>query len=322
MKGKVVPENLKILVIDDDPFVRAMLGEILESSGYAVATASDGTAGLRRYSDDPEIGMIISDMNMPEMNGLAFVKALRQKDTGMPVIILTVNTEIELALETIRSGANDYLLKDENIEDTILISVQKVLTMYRLEQQNIRLIEDLARKNKELERLSFSDGLTGIPNRRYFDEGGKQEWGRALREQIPLSLIMIDIDDFKSYNDACGHQMGDRCLQQVAHTLQRSLRRFGDFIARYGGEEFAAVLPNTPLNGALAIAETMRSDVMALNLSHPTSAISDRITISIGVSSAVPARNSDLSGLIQQADQALYQAKQTGRNQVAAAGPA
>lgn len=186
-------DGQRILIIDDDPFVKTLLGTILEDDGYEVETADNGIDALERCSREPA-SLIISDMNMPFMNGLEFVRELRRKNTEVPVIILTVNNEISLALETIKSGANDYLLKDENIQDTILLSVKKVLQMVQLERRNHELIRELERKNKELERLSFSDGLTGIPNRRYFDENVRQEWGRAVRERLSISIVMIDID--------------------------------------------------------------------------------------------------------------------------------
>lgn len=179
------PGNARILVVDDDPFVRMMLGEILASEGYTVRCAVSGADALEKYAHHPDTDLIISDMNMAGMNGLEFIRKLREQNQDVPVIILTVNTEISIALETIRSGANDYLLKDENIQDTIVVSIEKNLEKYRLEQQNRKLIEELARKNRELERLSLLDALTDIPNRRWFDKVFSQEWLRARGNQTP-----------------------------------------------------------------------------------------------------------------------------------------
>lgn len=144
--------NFKILVVDDDDFVTAVLTEILESEGYIVKTAENGIDALEKYSADPDIEMIISDMNMPEMDGLSLIKELRAKQADIPVIILTVNTEIDIALNAIRHGANDYLLKDENIQDTILISVERVIEKDQLKKQNAMLMADLEQKNNELEK--------------------------------------------------------------------------------------------------------------------------------------------------------------------------
>ncbi|QTA82105.1 Two component system response regulator/histidine kinase [Desulfonema limicola] len=144
--------DLKILVVDDDNFVKAILTEILESEGCIVKTAEHGIDGLEKYAENPDIDLIISDMNMPEMDGLSLIKELRARQADVPIIILTVNTEIDVALNAIRHGANDYLLKDENIQDTILISVERVIEKYQLKKQNLMLMADLEQKNSELEK--------------------------------------------------------------------------------------------------------------------------------------------------------------------------
>lgn len=148
----MVPEITKILIVDDDPFVRIMLGEILESGNYIVETAQNGQDALQKYSTLDDIDLIISDMNMAVMDGLEFIKELRRFDNDVPIVILTVNDEISVALEAIRSGATDYLIKDENIQDTILVSVAKVLEKHILKQQNRQLLQDLAEKNNELKQ--------------------------------------------------------------------------------------------------------------------------------------------------------------------------
>ena len=216
----------KILIIDDDPFVRSMLEEILQSENYVVRTAKNGKDGLDKYRSEPDIELVVSDMNMAEMGGVEFIKEMRKLHFDIPIIILTVNKDIFIALEAIRSGAEDYLLKDENIQQTIVISVEKVLEKYRLKLQNKQLLVELLYKNEELERLTYQDGLTCISNRRYFENIILLEWGRSVREQKPISLIMIDIDFFKSYNDTYGHLFGDDCLlKQVARALNGSFEK-------------------------------------------------------------------------------------------------
>jgi len=307
--------NTKILIVDDDPFVRMMLKDILEASGYTVICAVSGAHALEKYAHDPDTDMIVSDMNMAGMNGLEFIRKLREKDQDVPIIILTVNTEISVALEAIRSGANDYLIKDENIQDIILISIQKNLEKHRLEQQNRKLLQELARKNRELERLSLLDGLTGIPNRRWFDKVFSREWLRAARKSEAVSLIMIDIDYFKLYNDTYGHPAGDECLRKMAKTMEQTLRRPGDFLARYGGEEFAAVLPNTNAGNAVSVARKMHTCISQLRIPHSRSDISENVTVSIGISSLIPQHSkSSSSYLISLADKALYLAKKKGRS--------
>lgn len=168
----------------------------------------------------------------------------------------------------------------------------------------------------EMRAFSHIDGLTGIANRRRYDECIEDEFRRARRNGTILSLIMADIDYFKKYNDNYGHQTGDICLKAVASTLNKGLHRPGDLLARYGGEEFVVVLPCTDREGAYLIAENMRNRIEELNISHPTSGIADHITISLGVASLVPHHSRELDELQTAADKALYQAKHEGRNRV------
>jgi diguanylate cyclase (GGDEF)-like protein/PAS domain S-box-containing protein len=174
----------------------------------------------------------------------------------------------------------------------------------------------LAESNRELQRLSRRDGLTGIANRRHFDEYLELEWRRAERDGRPLSLLIADVDHFKAFNDVYGHQAGDECLRRIAHTIDAQLSRSIDVTARYGGEEFAVILPETPLAGALNIAERMRGAVMGLRIRHEASPVSEFVTVSIGAASVIPRRGETPERLIGAADQALYEAKQGGRNRV------
>ena len=168
----------------------------------------------------------------------------------------------------------------------------------------------------ELMRLSYFDGLTGIANRRYFEDIAQREWRRAIREESPLSIIMVDIDFFKNYNDIYGHLSGDECLTKVAATLKANLKRPGDMIARYGGEEFIILLPDTDVKNAAALAETLRHSIEALAIEHMESYVSEWVTISLGVASRIPNEDASLSDLIADADRALYRAKNAGRNRV------
>jgi diguanylate cyclase (GGDEF)-like protein len=310
---------LSILVVDDDGFVRDMLREILLSGGHLVATAVDGRDALGRLAPAAGVDLIISDMDMPGMSGLELLRTLRESGSTTPLIFLTGNQELRVAIEALKKGANDYIIKDEHIEDTVAIAIANVMELHRLKMENLRLVEDLARKNRELERLTLLDGLTGVANRRYFDKTMQQEWSRAVREQSPIAVVMIDIDCFKAYNDTYGHQQGDACLRQVAAGLSAGLKRPSDFIARYGGEEFVAVLPDTGLEGARLLAEAMREQVARLDREHRASVVCGHITASLGVASVVPGRDSSYDELVKLADEALYSAKQQGRNRTSAA---
>ncbi len=185
--------------------------------------------------------------------------------------------------------------------------------------ENTRLLDKLRHANEVLRRVSARDGLTGLANRRAFDEFLDKEWRRAVREKRPISVIMLDIDHFKPYNDHYGHQAGDHCLRKVAAVIQASLKRPSDFAARYGGEEFVVVLPDTGAQGSNEVAEIMRREVEAMSVLHAHSAVSGVITISAGTASLVPQDGMTSSGLIRLVDKALYAAKQGGRNRVPAA---
>jgi diguanylate cyclase (GGDEF)-like protein len=174
----------------------------------------------------------------------------------------------------------------------------------------------LREANAKLKKLSLQDALTGLPNRRQFDQTLEMEWNRALRNQRPLSLLILDVDCFKALNDFYGHQAGDECLQKIATALHLSLRRAGEVAARYGGEEFAAVLPDADIFTAASVAETMRQEVMALEIRHESSFVERFVTVSIGVAAMHPFAEQLPSELIAAADEALYRAKRNGRNRV------
>jgi len=174
----------------------------------------------------------------------------------------------------------------------------------------------LREANAQLKQLSLHDALTGLPNRRQFDQTLEMEWNRALRNRRPLSLLILDVDCFKALNDLRGHQAGDECLQRIAVALHLSLRRAGEIAARYGGEEFAAILPDADISSAASVAETMRQEVLALEIPHEASLVERFVTISIGVAAMHPDAAQPPAALIAAADEALYRAKRGGRNRV------
>jgi len=192
------------------------------------------------------------------------------------------------------------------------------------EVEERRRVEEQLRGEKEkaeemahkLRLISSLDGLTGIPNRRYFNEMYEREWRRALRSRLTMGFIMLDIDFFKKYNDNLGHQAGDECLRLVAESLHLSVKRPGDFICRYGGEEFAVILPATSLEGAALIAENIRTAIESLSIPRAYTKVSNVVTASFGVSATVPGSRTGAGELIKAADQALYKAKDEGRNRV------
>jgi diguanylate cyclase (GGDEF)-like protein len=207
-----------------------------------------------------------------------------------------------------------------------LVLLAVIFAAYRYRMRRMRLQADqlqslveertaaLERLNQELQRLTATDGLTGVANRRRFDEALDHEWRRGVRSATPLACVMIDIDHFKAFNDRYGHLQGDACLRQIAHALVTTAKRAGDIVARYGGEEFAVVLPGTTAANARLLADQLRTDVAALRIPHDASTTGPHVTISLGVASVVPKQGVAPATLVAAADRALYQAKRSGRN--------
>jgi len=194
--------------------------------------------------------------------------------------------------------------------------LSSLATQLAIAIKQAELYQQLQAANLKLERLASLDELTQLANRRRFDQYLEMEWRRQVREQTPLSLILCDIDSFKSYNDTYGHPGGDECLRQVAGAIGNAVNRPADLVARYGGEEFAVILPNTAIQGAVLVAEHIQLKIAALQLPHAGSQVSPYVTLSLGVASIVPASESGAEILIAAADQALYQAKRLGRDRI------
>ncbi|CAN1210349.1 GGDEF domain-containing protein [Tumidithrix helvetica PCC 7403] len=191
---------------------------------------------------------------------------------------------------------------------------QKITEHKQIEQDLRQSAAELTKVNQELEHLVLVDALTQIGNRRCFDESLHREWHRSLREQQPISLIILDIDCFKGYNDLYGHPAGDLCLTTLAQTVKQALQRSTDLIARYGGEEFAVILPNTTTQGAIIVTELIQQAILDLSTAHENSYVSDVVTTSLGIATLVPTETQQPSILLEQTDRALYKAKQKGRN--------
>ena len=261
---------------------------------------------------------------MPDIDGLMMVRYFRvnRATSQIPIIVLSTKEDATYKSEAFKLGANDYLIKlPDKIELIARIRYHSKAYISQLERDEaFRALEEsreqLAEANRTLQKLSSLDGLTGIANRRSFDETLKREWKRAVRGDKPISLIMLDIDSFKLYNDYYGHQGGDDCLKKVAKGLTAAIHRGADFLARYGGEEFSAILPDTDLNGAVKVAEEMRQAVKSLQIEHANSKVDKFISISIGVAAVVPQQDSEADIIVAAADQALYKAKEEGRDRV------
>jgi diguanylate cyclase (GGDEF)-like protein len=293
-------KNNSLLIVDDDKQNLMMLSHILQPE-YAIRIASDGESALKiaeKYVPD----LILLDIVMPGMDGYQVFTALhgKEKTAEIPVIFisgLNNNNDEKRGLEL---GAVDYISKP--FDDMIV--------KLRVHHQ-IRIINQL----RTIEHLSLMDQLTGIPNRRHFDNQLRAEWRRAIRDHVPLTLLILDIDHFKDYNDTYGHQQGDKVLCLVARVLTWTLKRVSDCLARWGGEEFTVLLPNTDLNGGMAIAEQIRKNVELEELLCDNGKIT-KLTISIGVNTDSPTLSNSIDEFISRADEALYTAKNNGRNRI------
>ncbi|MFK0086576.1 diguanylate cyclase [Pseudomonas sp. NPDC090755] len=268
--------------------------------------------------------VILQDLIMPGLDGLTLVREYRNNPAtqDIPIIVLSTKEDPLVKSAAFAAGANDYLVKlPDNIELVARIRYhsRSYLTLLQRDEayRALRVSQQqLLDTNLVLQRLMNSDGLTGLSNRRHFDEYLELEWRRAMREQAQLSLLMIDVDYFKSYNDTFGHLAGDEALRKVADAIRGSCARPSDLPARYGGEEFALVLPNTSPGGARLVAEKLRQSVAAMNIAHNMPEADSSLTVSIGLATHTPAMGSNCRQLISAADKGLYLAKHNGRNQV------
>lgn len=294
-------ETPRILIIDDERMNLTVLHGLLKDD-YQVMVAGSAQQGLKAaLSGRPDL--ILLDINMPGMNGYEVCKQLKQDPltTKIPNIFITALSDSEDESHGLELGAADYIVKPFHAS----VVKARVNTQIRLKQHS-----DL------LEAYAFRDGLTGLANRRVFDDRAEIEWKRCRRTSLPLSAIMIDVDYFKLYNDTYGHGMGDECLRRVAQALATRIQRASDLLARYGGEEFVVLLPDTPHAGAMTLGESLRESVAQLRLEHRASKVADHVTISVGVATILPEAQDGLPALLKQADAMLYASKSAGRNRV------
>ena len=283
-----------MLSVDDDGELRELLHELISQMGHASVTAADGVDALEKM-EEKQFDIVITDINMPRLNGVGLIKRIASDFSDTDVIAITgYQTEYNYT-DIIALGASDFISKPINI-DEFEAKIKRVIR-----ERNMRF---------ELRRLSTCDALTGLYNRRYLDENLQNEAIRASRQQYDLYLLLIDIDNFKVYNDKYGHQQGDRLLQELAQIISRSIRDNVDSGYRYGGDEFAATILHANPQQALMVAERLRTEYNERNL-VPTS-------LSVGIAKLKNSHRTleeDLNDLIREADQALYLAKNNGGDQ-------
>lgn len=302
------PAQQTLLIVDDEPTnLQALAREMHEE--YRVLVATGGVKALALASGDVTPDLILLDVQMSDMDGFEVCRRLKDdpRTNAIPVIFLTardsaVDEEAGFAL-----GAVDYVSKPFHPA---------------LVRARVRTHMRLKRKTDLLEQLAMLDGLTDIPNRRHFEDQLEREYRRARRDRLPLAVVMMDIDNFKGYNDNYGHGAGDQCLSAVARALAGVPERPRDIVARYGGEEFVALLPSTDQSGAIEVAEHLRRAVESLGIPHEYSEVGPVVTLSVGAALMNPRdqgeRPESPAQLLKRADEELYRAKRSGKNRVCA----
>jgi diguanylate cyclase (GGDEF)-like protein len=318
-----VKDKIKILIADDEDVIRNMLTEHLTDEGFSVMAVPSGEAALEVFRDDPN-HLVITDIRMGGMSGIELLEEIKKFDENALVIIITSHAALDNAVATLKAGAFDYIFKPFQDLNMITEVVTRGMDKIALVHENRLLVEDLeqtnmmiAKSNKELKEKAIRDGLTGLFNHRHFKEVLDREVARAVRYERILSLIMLDVDNFKEYNDTHGHPAGDEVLKILADIITTRLRVV-DCPARYGGEEFAILLPETDLDGGKTVADDIRAQVENYPFEGRELQPLGKVTVSIGVAEFNPA-SAELPSLLERADEALYRAKNGGRNRVVAA---
>jgi len=291
----------RLLVVDDQPINIQVMYQAF-AGDFQVFMATNGEQALAICKNNPP-DLVLLDVVMPGMDGFEVCTRLKADaaTSHIPVIFVTAHNDASEETHGLSVGAVDFIAKPVN-PAVVRARVKTHLTL--------KLQSDVLRK------LVFLDGLSGVFNRRYFDQQISIEWARSVRSNSPLSLILLDVDYFKLYNDHYGHQAGDDTLRLIAVTLKSALRRPADLVARYGGEEFACVLPDTSFEDAMNLASELERKVRERATPHATSPVADVVTISIGVATREGNTGGDAPLLIGLADNQLYRAKHTGRGRV------
>ncbi|ABS10320.1 diguanylate cyclase [Shewanella baltica] len=297
-------EKGKILIVDDQPLNIKILHQLFNEE-YELFMATNGEQAIA-ICQKVQPDLVLLDIEMPGMSGFDVCQHLKAdpETATIGVIFVTAHFDEVQEVKGFQLGAVDFIHKPINP----IITTARVKNQFTLKRQS-----DL------LHSIALLDSLTGVANRRQFEQRLPEIWKHCCRNELALSVVMLDVDFFKRFNDRYGHQEGDQCLRQVAKAISDSLQRATDFVARYGGEEFICILPETKLVGAIHTAQNIVNAVQALHLEHLESSFQE-VTISAGVASVLPKSDLTWQTLIETADQQLYLAKESGRNQVVGLG--
>jgi two-component system, cell cycle response regulator len=315
MRENDVPQ---VLIVDNDPGMLKTASAVLKREGYKVTAVSGGEEALSLFNTKP-FEIIVIEVSLPGINGLDVIRAVKRQCSETQVIVTTGDASLETVISAIRAGAYDYLAKPLNHLNDISGVVGRAADKIRLTMENTRLINDLKKAtdeveeaNRRLQELAIRDGLTGLYNHRYLQESLSREVKRARRDSHIFSVIFIDVDHFKQFNDTHGHPQGDTLLREIANIFRAFFRK-SDIVTRYGGEEFVILLPETPKREAFHLAEEVRRRVETTNFMVREKLPSGKVTVSLGVAS-FPEDGSNPAILTMKADKVLYMAKQLGRN--------
>ncbi|WP_434133247.1 diguanylate cyclase [Sporomusa sphaeroides] len=322
---------MAILIVDDSADSRVLVKRLLEKNGFSeVITAETAFAAFDLLGMDrpacvsTRIDLILMDVIMPDMDGIEACRLIKANRClkDIPIIVITASDITETLERAFTAGAMDFITKPVKPLELKARVLSALKIKYEIDQRKareaelVKVLEELENANRELSRLSSLDGLTGIANRRHFERIYDMEWRRAARTGSELSVLFLDLDFFKYYNDTYGHQEGDDCLKQVAAAAGQVLKRPGDLVARYGGEEFVVILPETSIAGAVEVAEAIRQAIERCNIPHSASPVAAHVTVSVGVAGGLVTQADKPSDFIARADKALYEAKHSGRNRV------
>jgi diguanylate cyclase (GGDEF)-like protein len=300
MSWNDIAQKGRVLIVDDAMENIQILHQALQDE-YDVLFAMNGAKALH-IAQNQLPDLILLDAVMPDMDGYAVCAALRASAVtrDIPIIFVTALKTPEDETRALDAGAADFISKPVNAA-VVRARVRTQLTVKR--------------QSDALRELTLTDGLTGVANRRAFDEKLQGEWRRCARAQVPMALILVDIDHFKLFNDQYGHQEGDACLQLVGAAMKQAAKRPQDMVARYGGEEFAILLPQEDVAGAQVVARRVLDEIAALGIAHARSTAAPVVTVSMGVAAVTPNEQRDPGELVKMADALLYEAKAGGRNQ-------
>ncbi len=319
---------VKVLLVDDQAMVGEAVRRALAQQPNIEFRYCGNAAEAVAVAQKTRPTVILQDLVMPGIDGLTLVRQYRADPLtkDIPIIVLSTKEEPSVKSEAFALGANDYLIKLPDAIELIarvrhhskayLNQLQRDAAYLALHESQRKLMET----NIELQRLTIVDGLTGLSNRRYFNEYIEAQWKLAARDRTPLSVLMIDVDNFKRYNDTYGHLAGDEVLKGIATAMQKSFLRPTDLRARFGGEEFVVILPATPLASVPSLGEKLRRNVEGLHIPHSASTVGGFVTISVGGATRIPGKEDSFLSLIEAADAALYEAKESGKNRVVTRG--